>query len=853
MPHCGNSSTMVASSVDTSMIVASGGNSMVPVTCNTGSLLPTVNGPSVGMHRGSLNSSDGLMSNGYQQALSNFSISSSGNNMVSSTVVQRMTSQMIPTPGFNSNNQSFMNLESSNDTGAFSTVESTMVSQPLQQKQHVGGQNSRILHNLGSHIGGGIRSGLQQKSYGYSNGTLNCGLGAVRNNLQFIDGPGSSEGYLATSSYGNSPKPLQKHYDQQQRPMMQGDGYGMSTPDSSGSGNFYAPVTSAGSAMNNQSLIPASVQSLSRATSPLMNNQSNLHSTQQVSLIKSQTIDPSAKMNFQASSLLRENLLQSRHQQQFQQQPLQLQQQQFVQNQLQQKQQIQQHQILFKNDSFGHSQVASDLGSQLKPEHGMECHDQALHSQVSEHLQFSELQNQFQHSSAEDHSRCTQLLSLPSIPENICSSLTQTSRQSQQLLHSHQLVVDSQNDFSCLSVGVRSERLLQGQWNPKSQDRSQIPGNFSHKQNIQEEFRQRITGQDEAQRNNLSTEGSICQTVVTTTAQPLTSVGATRRSANPNFRNQQRWLLFLRHARRCMAPEGKCQEVNCITVQKLWIHIDSCNVTQCLYPYCHQTKILLNHHKHCRDSGCPVCVPVKNFVQTQLKSRARSDCNSGLPCSIHGSCKSFDSGVIAARLTSKTSPPMVETFDVLQPSVKRVKTELHFQSLVPESENSSVSVPARGEPHLLVDAQHEDYQHGDIGMPMKLEVTKVKMEFTVSSGQGSPDISGMKKDNVDDTYRQKLVSEPIISDDPSGSAQQECIKNEKDIDQGKQENMTLHAENAAGGKSGKPKIKGVSLTELFTPEQIRQHIIGLRQWVGQVSLCMCLVDPNCPHKFTSFH
>ncbi|GMP35258.1 hypothetical protein CsSME_00007775 [Camellia sinensis var. sinensis] len=835
MTHIGNSSMMVTSSVDASMIAASGGNNIAPATGNTGSLLPTANGPAVGMHGGPFNSSDGSMSNGYQQSPSNFSISSSGNNMLSSIGVQRMTSQMIPTPGFNgNNNQSFMNLESSNNAGAFSTVETTMVSQPLLQKQHVGGQNSRILHNLGSHIGGGLRSGLQQKSFGYSNGALNGGLGMMRSNLQTINGPGTSEGSLTAASYGSSPKPLQQQYDQHQRPMMQGDGYGMITPDSSGSGNFYGPVTSAGSAMNNQNFNPASLQSRSRTNSSLMTNQSNLHTTQQGAHIKSESIDPSEKMNFQASSSLQENLLQSHHQQQFQQQPHQLQPQ-FAQHQCQQKQQIQQNQILLKNDSFGHSQLTSDLGSQLKPEQ-IECHDEVMHSQVLEQLQFSELQNQWQQSSAEDHSRGTQFLSPPSVSQNICSSLTQTSQQMQQLLHPHMLVVDSQNDFSCLSVGAQSERLLRSQWHPKSQDRSQIAGNFSHEKNIQEEFRQRITGQDEAQRNNLSSEGSICQIVVTRTVEPPNSGGATCRSGNANrerqFRNQQRWLLFLRHARRCMAPEGKCQEVNCITAQKLWMHMDHCNVSQCPYPRCHHTKILLNHHKRCRDPGCPVCIPVKNYLQTQLKAHAHSDSNSGLPCLVNGSCKSRDSGDMAARFTSKTSPLVVETTEDLQTSLKRMKTEPSSQSLVPESESSAVSVPTSSEPHILHDAQCEEYQHDDIYMPLKAEVMEV-MEIPVNPGQGSPNISDLKKDNMDDSYCQKSVGETVMLNNPAGSDQQQCIKSEKGMDQAKQENVTLPAENATGSKSGKPKINGVSLTELFTPDEVRQHIIGLRQWVGQ--------------------
>ena len=110
MSDIGSSNLMVTSSVDTSMIAASACNSIAPTTVNTGS------GSSVGIHSGSFNSSDGSLCNGYQQSTSSFSIGSGGNSIMSSMSGLRITSQMIPTPEFNSNNnQSHLNSESSDD------------------------------------------------------------------------------------------------------------------------------------------------------------------------------------------------------------------------------------------------------------------------------------------------------------------------------------------------------------------------------------------------------------------------------------------------------------------------------------------------------------------------------------------------------------------------------------------------------------------------------------------------------------------------------------------------------------------------------------------------------------------
>lgn len=163
--------------------------------------------------------SAGPMSNGYQPS-ANFSVGPGGT--MPSMNAQRMTSQMIPTPGFSSNpNQSYMNLESSSNSGGYSTIESTMISQPQLQKQPIGGQNSRILHNLGGQMGSGIRSTMQQKPYGFSNGAINGGLGLIGNNSPHVNEHGTSEGYMTGTSFVNTSKPLQHQYDQQQR-VMQG-------------------------------------------------------------------------------------------------------------------------------------------------------------------------------------------------------------------------------------------------------------------------------------------------------------------------------------------------------------------------------------------------------------------------------------------------------------------------------------------------------------------------------------------------------------------------------------------------------------------------------------------------------
>lgn len=135
--------------------------------------------------------------------------------------VQRMNCQMIPTPGFNNNvsNQGLLSAEASNNSGMFSMAESaTTVSHGQHQKVHVGGQNNsgHIFHGQSTDM---IHSGLQQKSFAFSNGAPPGGFSMVGNNSQLSNGAGTSDN---ATPYGNSPKISLPHIDHYQRTPLQG-------------------------------------------------------------------------------------------------------------------------------------------------------------------------------------------------------------------------------------------------------------------------------------------------------------------------------------------------------------------------------------------------------------------------------------------------------------------------------------------------------------------------------------------------------------------------------------------------------------------------------------------------------
>ncbi|KAL5699796.1 histone acetyltransferase [Ranunculus cassubicifolius] len=344
-----------------------------------------------------------------------------------------------------------------------------------------------------------------------------------------------------------------------------------------------------------------------------------------------------------------------------------------------------------------------------------------------------------------------------------------------------------------------------------------------HSREHQEEFRQRVRGQDEAQRPHSFSNGSFTS---------VSRLNITANAATLGQRNAIRWLLFLIHASRCLSPQGKCLEVNCIKVQQLLKHIKGCSIAECSYSRCRSSKNLILHHKKCTRQTCSICVPVRSYIQSQniskyfctesrIKPPARHPLDSDFVNPVYESCKSADPEG-DARLEVGDGKQTSEASEALQSIVKRVKLEHPSSSLILNNENSLPSVPATSQLRASQDAHSQLGQQFDVPRKVEHENIDVKKGSLVSSWRDSP------------LFDER---EPMYRKGTDALVKQESMKVEKDVDAIKQETYQEMAAvcTAQSGitKSEKPKIKGVSLTELFTPEEIRRHIIGLRQWVGQ--------------------
>ncbi|KAG0464357.1 hypothetical protein HPP92_020426 [Vanilla planifolia] len=507
-------------SQDSTMVSTSGGGMISQTAANFGNVFSNANG-SVGIGQNtSLNSTTGTTLNGYEQSPGNIIHNSGVNNMTSSIGMMRQSSQMIPTPGLN--NQQSVSLNSESSSGG---------------------------------IGVGARSHMQRKlsSYRFPNGIMNGGIGSlIGNNMQHVNGPTVTEGYLASVSYGGSSKPLQQQMDKQQlQSLVTSDGYAVNSSDISGSGNIYGSGSNLVSAEKSQNLNP-SMSFKSKANHGILTHQTGLPSASQM---KAQMVD-SQSMNFQSTQSTQDQLLQSHHMQNFQHQQFQqlnqpseplLQHHSYHRNQ-------QQQQFMPNTDKLRHSSIPSSFVGQLIPENGFDSTNDALLPQPSEQFHLSELQNQYQ-----------QNISYRNLPVGVqlvgqsqgSQDLQGLPSQFSQILQAEQQTTESQNELSCLFVGSQTDALPQEHWYPNPPQKSHVQDKILFEQHLQEEFNQIIIGRDEAQGPEISPYANTsipCATV----PQTLHKIyhGTLKSNREGDYFKQRRWLLLYSILANVHLPKG---------------------------------------------------------------------------------------------------------------------------------------------------------------------------------------------------------------------------------------------------------------------------------------------------------
>ncbi|KAF5836951.1 hypothetical protein DUNSADRAFT_5180 [Dunaliella salina] len=100
------------------------------------------------------------------------------------------------------------------------------------------------------------------------------------------------------------------------------------------------------------------------------------------------------------------------------------------------------------------------------------------------------------------------------------------------------------------------------------------------------------------------------------------NASCSRHAVTQRIQLAQRWLFFAHHCASCnhgQQEDGSaCKERRCRGGKLLLQHIHSCNnKAACNVPNCQFVSALLAHHHKCRSHSCPLCVPVRAYLERQ--------------------------------------------------------------------------------------------------------------------------------------------------------------------------------------------------------------------------------------------
>eukprot|EP00850_Spirogloea_muscicola_P002020 SM000007S20980 [mRNA] locus=s7:1471294:1479028:+ [translate_table: standard] len=332
------------------------------------------------------------------------------------------------------------------------------------------------------------------------------------------------------------------------------------------------------------------------------------------------------------------------------------------------------------------------------------------------------------------------------------------------------------------------------------------------------------------------------------------------------YQKQQRWLHFLRHGSKCTAPEGQCTAtLHCSMARQLWAHVSACRDPQCTYQRCIATRTLLEHHKGCRDTRCPVCEPVRRAVHQQRASAANNAAQAQQAsrttttgCGLAGQGPAQPAGplpgpsqVAAAAMHqqedmdgmgspgSAASPPPSK-----KPKMTSVAASLAGAYVVEQERNAKANAGfATAKPH----GEQVPSARVKADVPgVKVEPLS-KVDLRAEAGHVKPEVK-LEASSSGPTHRLPVKVESVTM---NGKVPKQEAKAGRPLAQhvagapvaltaasasqraAAQASSTSALANASAMAPKARKSGAASLMELFTPQMIREHIRGLRQWVGQ--------------------
>ncbi|CAA7396042.1 unnamed protein product [Spirodela intermedia] len=329
---------------------------------------------------------------------------------------------------------------------------------------------------------------------------------------------------------------------------------------------------------------------------------------------------------------------------------------------------------------------------------------------------------------------------------------------------------------------------------------------------------------------------------------------------NLEYKGQQELLLLYYHARICPDQEGACLNSSCISMKGIIDHMtfckNSCNI-------CVRLHSLLNHHRHCQDTNCPVCVPVRRLLckspLTNLSmetldftcSKASSGCNAGIPplkCSVPTSdtitspqhfpkrlkiqCSPFEN--FGQRETSQASE-LVNSYAQLSPSEQFSGHSCKTVTTGSAGEVKPYDYSSQGSSVTVCEIKFEDSEITDEEIPINSKLIMGLKACENSLKHEIVESCKIKKQNLDVSNEVK----PAVVSVTSQALSTECGKenqlicNGDDSEQTQKSKTTIQSVDfTVKTELRKPNIKGVSLVESFTLEQVLGHMRSLKKWVG---------------------